>query len=341
VNRSPFRILISLLAVLALTVFAGACGDDDDGASTGAATTGGAATAPADTGDIPAAEKDANKIAPIEGAQNVSLTVGSKNFTEQYVLGEIYSQALEAAGYTVKTDLKLGDALIAYKALVEGEIDAYPEYTGTSLTSFFDVKVEDVPKDAQQAYDDTKAAYAKKNITALAPTPFENTYRMAVTKETASKIGNPTKISDLAEEAKDLTVNGYPECRQRVDCLLGVQETYGLKFKRFVASDSPYPTLDNGDADIAFVFTTDGALASDKYVVLDDDKSLFPPYNISFTVRNDAAEKLGEEGQAVITNVQKYMTEEIMQELNARVDVDKDEPASVAAEYLTNFGFTS
>jgi glycine betaine/choline ABC-type transport system substrate-binding protein len=335
VNRC-FRILISLLAVLALGVFAAACGDDEDSTSTGAET-----TAPAESGDIPADEKTANKIAPVDGASSVSLTVGSKNFTEQYVLGEIYAQALKAAGYQIKTDLKLGSEVIAHKALLQGEVDAYPEYTGTALTSFFKVKVEDVPKDAAQAFDDAKAGYAKEEITALAPTPFENTYRMAVTKAKATELGNPTKISDLAEEAKDLTVNGYPECRQRVDCLLGVEQTYGLKFGKFVPSDSPYATLDNGDADVAFVFTTDGPLASDKYVVLDDDKSLFPPYNISFTVRDEVADKLGQDGQSIITNVQKYMTEEIMQELNARVDVDKEEPATVAADYLKNFGFTS
>jgi glycine betaine/choline ABC-type transport system substrate-binding protein len=336
VNRSSFRILITLLAALALAVFAAGCGDDDESASTGAAT-----PAPVEEGDIPADEKSANKIAPIEGAESVSLTVGSKNFTEQYVLGEVYAQALQAAGYKVKTDLKLGSEVIAYKALRQGEVDAYPEYTGTSLTAFFDVKVEEVPKDATEAFEAAKAEYEQQKITALAPTPFENTYRMAVTKATAAELGNPTKISDLADKAKDLTVNGFPECRQRVDCLLGVEQTYGLKFAKFVPSDSPYTTLDNGDADVAFVFTTDGPLASDKYVVLDDDKSLFPPYNISFTVRDEIADKLGEDGQAVITNVQKYMTEEIMQELNARVDVDKEEPATVAADYLKNFGFTS
>jgi osmoprotectant transport system substrate-binding protein len=89
------------------------------------------------------------------------------------------------------------------------------------------------------------------------------------------------------------------------------------------------------------VFTTDGPLSSGKYVVLDDDKHIFPPYNISFTVRNKAAQKLGLEGQALVVKVQKYMTEAIMQELNARVDIDKQEPKAVAAEYLKNFGFTS
>ena len=339
-NRSSFRTLLGLLAVLALAVAFTACGDDEDDDGGGAAATP-TATQPADSGEISAEEKAANKINPVQGASGTSLTVGSKNFTEQYVLGEIYAQALTAAGYKVDTDLKLGSEVIAYRALRQGEIDAYPEYTGTALTSFFDVKIADVPKEAQQAFDDAKAEYAKAKVTALPPTPFENTYRMAVTKETAEKIGNPTTISDLAEHDQDLIVNGYPECRQRIDCLLGVQQTYGLKFKRFLPGENPYQVLDSGDTDVAFVFSTDGPLSTDKYVVLDDDKSLFPPYNISFTVRDEVAQKLGQDGQAVITNVQKYMTEEIMQELNARVDIDKQEPKKVAAEYLKNFGFVS
>ena len=338
-TRNPFRILLGLLLVLALAVGITACGDDDDEGSS--STPAAQETQPADSGDISADEKAANKIAPVDGASSTSLTVGSKNFTEQYVLGEIYAQALEAAGYNVKTDLKLGSEVVAYKALRQGEVDAYPEYTGTALTAFFDVKIADVPKDAAQAYEDAKADYAKQNVVALPVTPFENTYRMAVTKAKAAELGNPTKISDLADKAKDMTVNGYPECRQRVDCLLGVEQTYGLKFKKFLPGDNPYQVLDSGDTDIAFVFTTDGPLSSGKYVVLDDDKSLFPPYNISFTVRKATADKLGTDGQAVITNVQKYMTEEIMQELNARVDIDKQEPKAVAAEYLKNFGFVS
>jgi osmoprotectant transport system substrate-binding protein len=97
--------------------------------------------------------------------------------------------------------------------------------------------------------------------------------------------------------------------------------------------------LDSGDADVAFVFTTDGDLASGEYVVLDDDKQFFPPYNITFAVRDDALEKLGPEGQEVIERVQKPLTEEVMQELNARVDVDKAKPADSARQYLQSAGF--
>jgi osmoprotectant transport system substrate-binding protein len=291
------------------------------------------------SGDLSASEKADNKIQPVQGASSVSLSVGSKNFTEQYILGEIYTQALRAAGYKVKKDLDLGPELIAYKALRQGAVDAYPEYTGTSLTSFFKVKVADIPKDPKQAYEDAKAAYAKVGITALAPTPFEDTYRMAMTKAKAAELGNPTKISDLKGKAQNLVVNGFPACRQRIDCLLGVERAYGLKFKKFLPGERKFQILDNGDADIAFVFTTDGPLVSDKYVVLADDKHVFPPYNISFTMRDSAAKQLGEPGQKVVTDIQEYMTAEIMQELNARVDIDQKEPATVAADYLKKFGF--
>lgn len=337
-TRISTRILLGLLAVLALAFSVTACGDDEESDTNTPAAGSAQATSP---DDISAEDKAANKIEPVQGASSTSLTVGSKNFTEQFILGEIYAQALDAAGYNVKEDLNIGDALIAYKSLRQGDIDAYPEYTGTSLTSFFKVKVQDVPKEPEQAYEDAKAAYAKANITALSPTPFENTYRLAITKKKAQELGNPTKISDLAEEAKDMTINGFPECRQRIDCLLGVEREYNLKFKKFLPGENKFQILDNGDADVAFVFTTDGPLASGKYVVLDDDKSIFPPYNISFTVRNEVAEKLGTEGQKVIADIQKHMTNEILQELNARVDIDKDEPKAVAADYLRSFGFTS
>ncbi len=338
-TRSSFRTLFALLAVLLLGGFVAACGDDEDSSDT--STPAAQTTQPADSGEISADEKAANKIEPVQGASGVSLSVGSKNFTEQYILGEIYFQALKAAGYNVKKDLDLGPELVAYKALREGEVDAYPEYTGTSLTAFFKVEVKDVPKDPAEAYAQSKAAYEKVGITSLPTTPFENTYRLGITKATAAKLGNPTKISDLAAKANTLTVNGFPACRQRIDCLLGVQRTYGFEFKKFLPGEQKYQILDNGDADVAFVFTTDGPLSSGKYVVLEDDKNVFPPYNISFTIRDEAAKKLGPEGQKVITDVQKYMTAEIMQELNARVDLDKQEREKVAADYLKQFGFTS
>ncbi len=196
-----------------------------------------------------------------------------------------------------------------------------------------------MPRDAQQAYEDAKAGYAEDDVTALAPTPFENTYRLGMTKEGAAKAGDPKVISDLKDKAADLSITGFPECKQRQDCLLGVEQTYDMKFGKFVTSEQKYQVLDSGDADVAFIFTTDGDLASGKYVVLDDDKKFFPPYNVTFNVRNDVLEQLGPEAQEVVEKVQEPLTEKVMQELNARVDVDKQKPDEVAKGYLEAAGF--
>jgi glycine betaine/choline ABC-type transport system substrate-binding protein len=320
--RKSMRWLIAALAVLALALTAAACGSDDNKSSGGGGSSGGNATA------IKKNPANASK----------SITVGSKNFTEQFILGEIYSQALQAAGYKVKKHLNLGSEVVAFKALKAGQVDAYPEYTGTALTSFYGVKVTDVPSDPNKAYDEVKAKLAKDNITGLPQAPFDNTYRLGMTKAGAKKIGDPKTISDLKGKSQKLIINGFPECRQRPDCLLGVQKTYGLKFKKFLASESKYEVLDKGSADVAFVFTTDANLATNKYAILDDDKHLFPPYHISFMVRNGPLKKLGPDAPKVVQQVQKPLTEKVMRELNSRVDLDKKTPKAVASEYLKETG---
>jgi glycine betaine/choline ABC-type transport system substrate-binding protein len=327
----PKNPILALLTILCLGLAFAACGGDDDSTSGGGGSSSGSGGGSSETAG--------SEIQKIDGADGKSITVGSKNFTEQFILGEIYSQALEAAGFQVKKQLNLGSELIAYKALQAGKVDAYPEYTGTALTSFFGVKTADVPRDANQAFEDAKKGFAEKDITALPPTPFENTYRLGMTKEGAAKIGNPTKISDLSDKASELSISGFPECKQRQDCLLGVQDAYGLKFKKFVTSEQKYQVLDSGAADVAFIFTTDGDLASGKYAILDDDKKFFPPYNVTFAIRNEALDTIGPEGQKVIEDVQKPLTEKVMQELNARVDVDKQKPEEVAKAYLQSAGF--
>jgi len=182
-------------------------------------------------------------------------------------------------------------------------------------------------------------AYAKEGVTALPPTPFENSYRLGMTKETAQQLGNPQKISDLQGKAQNLSVTGFPECEQRTDCLIGVQRAYGLEFGEFVSSESPYQVLDSGEADVAFVFTTDGDLATGKYQVLEDDRKFFPPYNVSLTMRDEAAKMIGQPGIDLVRRVQEPLTDEVMQELNSRVSVDAQQPEKVAREYLTQFGF--
>ncbi len=126
----------------------------------------------------------------------IQLTIGSKNFTEQYILGEIYAQGLEAAGYDVSTDLNLGSEQVALKALENGEISGYPEYTSTALTSFFEAAPEDVPSDAQEAYEQSQADFEDLGLVAYPPTPFSSANAVGLLSSTAEELGVST-ISDL------------------------------------------------------------------------------------------------------------------------------------------------
>ena len=318
------RIIAAALAVACLAFVVAACGSDDDEASSTTASGTGAGE--------PIEANPAN--------EGKSITFGSKNFTEQFILGEIYSQALEAGGFDVTKELNLGSEQIAFKALQDGEVDAYPEYTGTSLTSFFGVKTDEVPSDPVEAYELTKEEFAKEDITALPQGQFDNTYVVASTQEEAAELGDPTTITELAEnpDASELTIAGFPECRQRTDCLLGLEEVYGWTPK-FVSNEGKFEPIKNGQTDLGFVFGTDGELSLNEYATYEDDQDLFPPYYISVGIRNDALEEIGPEGQEIIERVQEPLTEDVMRELNARVDLDKEEPEQVAKDFLAESGF--
>jgi glycine betaine/choline ABC-type transport system substrate-binding protein len=266
-----------------------------------------------------------------------TVTVGANRSPEEAVLGEVYAQALVARGYKVKERLDLGPGA-AFKGLRQGSVDGYPEYVDTALTSFYKVPVAAVPKDAGAAYGALRSKLAADKLTALAPTPFERTYRLGLTQKMATKLGGPTKISDLVK-ASDLTVTGNRGCARRPDCLLGVEKGYGLKFKKFVAGADPYRLLARGVADVAFVHATDAALAANGYVVLDDDKHVFPPSQVSFLVKPATLSRLGPDARQVIEKVQTPLTIDVQRELNARVVIDGKTPRVVAAEYLRQAGF--
>jgi osmoprotectant transport system substrate-binding protein len=311
-----------LIAVLLSALALGACGDDDD-----------------DDGGNGGGETAAAKIERNDANSDIEITVGSKNFPEQQVLGEIYAQGLEAAGFTVDKQLNLGDEKIALEAVKSGEIDAYPEYTGTALLSFFGVKANEIPKDPATAFEDAKAGFEGEGLVAYPPTPFTSSNEVGLTSEKAEELGVAT-ISDLADHDQDLTLYGSPECRQRTDCLLGLQQVYGLDFKEFVpvAIDLRHQVLTDGKADLSIVFTTDPQIQREGFVLLEDDKGMFPPYNSTFVVRQQVSDQAGAELEDVISKVQEGLTDVVMQELNARVDLDKKTPEQVAEEYLRESG---
>jgi osmoprotectant transport system substrate-binding protein len=324
---------LSLLAVctglaLVLSLGVAACGSDDDdtaGGSTSAEGGGGAIVANPDNG-------------------KVSLTIGSKNFAESEITGEIYAQALAAAGYKIKTDLSLGSETIALKTLKAGQISGYPEYTSTALESLFGLEPEEVPAEAEPAYEKAKAEFEKEGLTAFPPTPFSSANAVGTLKKTAEKL-DLTTVSDLEGRSEDLTLYGSPECRQRSDCLAGLEKFYGLKFKSFKPVDIGlrYTVLEKGQADLSILFTTDPQLAaqSDKFVILEDDKEVFPAGNVIFVTDQAVVEKAGPDYEKTIVQVQEGLTLPVMQELNARVELEKQSAKDVAGEYLKEAGYTS
>ncbi len=313
----------ALIAALVLALGIAACGGGSNNNDTG--TSGG---------------NSANLIKSNPDNKGIQLTVGSKNFTEEYILGNIYAQALQAAGYDVKTNLNLGSETIAYKALQDGQISGYPEYTSTLLQSIFGAKT--VPADAQTAYDQAKQQLEPKGETAFEPTPFADANALGMLKSKADQLG-ATKISDLQGKSQDLSLYGSPECRERADCLVGLQDVYGLHFKSFNPVDIGlrYTVLDKGQADASVVFTSDAQLSAnpDKYVLLQDDKGIFPSGNVIWVTDQSTVQKAGPDYAATIEKVQKGLTLPVMQELNARVDIDKQDPAAVATQYLKEDGY--
>ena len=324
-NRT-LRTILAVIAAALLALAIAACGGDDEGEEETASPT----------------EATGALIEEDPANQGKSITIGSKNFTEQFVLGNIYAQALEAAGFDVSTELNLGSEQVAFRALQSGQIDAYPEYTGTALTSFFGFDTDEVPTDAdaEEAYELAREEYAKEGITAPAQAPFNNTYILTSTAETAEELGNPQTTTELteAEGADELAIAGFPECRQRTDCLLGLEDVYDYK-PEFVSTESQYEALEGGEADLLFGFGTDGALSTDQYYTYEDDKELFRSYRITLSMRDETAEEIGPEGIEIVESVQEPMTEEVMRELNARVDLDKEKPEDVATQYLQEEGF--
>jgi osmoprotectant transport system substrate-binding protein len=272
-------------------------------------------------------------LAVAGNATAAPVKVGSKNFTEQFVVAEIYALALEKAGVEVERRLNLGATLIAHSALVNGEIDLYPEYTGTALAA---VVKGDLQGDETTIYNQVKDFYEKNlKLTLLDPTKINNGYAILTLPETAEKYKLKT-LSDLGPASKELSFGAEGGFGDRADGLPGLKRVYGIAFKDFrifAKLGIRYKALENKDIDVGYGFATDWQIADGKLAVLDDDKKLFPPYFLVPVVRQDALAanpKIAE----VLNKISPLLTTDNVRELNARVDRDKEEPADVAAAFL-------
>ena len=274
-------------------------------------------------------------VLPLASQAQQAVRVGSKNFTEQFVLGEIYAQALEAAGIKTEKKLNLGGTLIAHKAMEEKQIDFYPEYTGTMLLA---VLKADPMSDPKAVYEKVKEAYAKMGFVLLNQSNLNNGYSMVVRPETAQKYKLET-LTDLARVAKELKIGAGPEFRDRKDGLPGLKAKYDMVFGEDLqmAIGLRYQALKNDQIQVINGYSTDGMISAMKLKRLRDDKNLWPPYFVVPVIRREVLEanpKIGE----VLNRVSALLDEASMAKMNFQVDGEKEEPKDVAYDFLKTKG---
>jgi osmoprotectant transport system substrate-binding protein len=272
-----------------------------------------------------------------------AITIGSKDFTEQFILGELYAQALEANGFNVEKKLNLGSEQIADKALQNGQIDMYPEYTGTALVATLDYEGDPASlKTPEETYQKAKELYAQRDPadTMLTPAPFNNSYGIFVRSEVAEERDLET-LADLAEASPDLTFVSYSQFQNRSDGYPNMQKNYpALDFGEIRIVNQlglRYQGLQGGEGDVGVGFTTDGQLASDELVVMEDPKGIWPFYYPAPVVRTEVLEQ-NPEMRDVLNEVSASLDVETMRELNGQVDLEQEDPEDVAAEHLEDEG---
>jgi osmoprotectant transport system substrate-binding protein len=307
-------------------------------ATAGATSAATAATAGATSAATAATTQAAAGTAAPSGG-GATIRVGSKNFTEEFIVAEMYAQLLEANGFKVDRKLNLGSEQVAHQALVNNEIDLYPEYTSTGLLTI--LKQQSI-KDPQQIYDKVKSEYEKQfKLTWLKPSPFNDTNALAMTKKRSDELGIKT-YSDLAQKSGNLVVGGPPEFFAREDGLPGLQKAYGgFKFKSTKQLDAGlrYPALQQGQIDVVRAFSTDGQLSSPDLVLVKDDKTYYPIYQIAPVVRMDVLQAHPQIADVLNKLATPALDEKTMASLNYMVEGPaKKEPAVVAKQWLTQQG---
>lgn len=302
------RPLAALLLVLALV--AGACGDDSQ--DQGGSTEGG-------------------------GEDRSSVTIGSFDFPESEILAYLYGKALEDAGVQVDYKLRLGSREVVAPALQKGDIDLVPEYVGNIL-AFFDPEAAGPGDDLDTLMEKLETEAEAEGLTVLQASDAADGDAVAMTKQRAGELG-VSSLADLEGKAGDLVFGGPPECPERVTCLKGIEEEYGLDFADFKALDVGGPitiaALEKGDVDVARVFSSDPAIKTKDLVVLEDPASVQPPGNVVPIIRTEA---LTDTIRDVLNEVSAELTTDDLIELNTQVGVDKEDAEDAAVAWLQDHG---
>ena len=321
-NRDPVKtrrarrtLMTAVLAVAALLVIA-ACGSSSSSSSSSSTASSSAA---------------GGSSSASSSSSSGGLTLGTKDFTEEFIVGQLYRQALEAKGCKVNYKENIGPTEVVDKALKSGQIDAYPEYTGESVATV--AGINKTVTSPQEEYSLAKAFYAKRGQVMSQMTPFFDTDAIAVLKAYAKQYGLVT-TADL-KKVPHFTLGARPEFLGRQEGALGMKNVYGVKNFTFksLALGIQYQALDSGGVNAIDVFTTDPQLASGKYTVLKDPKTIFGFQNVALVIDKSKL-NVCPNVLTVVDSVNKLLTTPAVIAMNKAVAIDKQSQATVAQAFL-------
>ncbi len=287
----------------------------------------------------------AGPLADVESLEGAEISVGSKNFTEQLLLGKIAVILLQSAGADVEDLTNIPGSASARAAQLEGQVDMEWEYTGTAWISYLGHE-NAIPNEKKQFQAVKEEDLAKNDLVWLPPAPMNNTYGFATPRETAEKLG-VSKLSDLAKlPTEELTFCVESEFANRNDGFQPMLKTYDIPLGSAVPRDNVktlntgaiYAATDQGLCNFGEIFTTDGRIKALDLVVLEDDRNFFPAYNVAPVIREEVLEKYPQL-RDLFNPVTAKLTDETLIDLNARIDVDGERPADVAFDWLKSEGF--
>ena len=313
------RRAVAVPLLLGLTLLLAACGSSSKSSSSSSSS---AASTPAATSG--------------PGAGKPAVTIGDKNFTEENILGALYAQALRAKGYKVTLKDNIGSSEITYKALTSGQIDMYPEYTGTLLSAV--ANQTKLPTSATEAYNEAKTFAESHGLTLLADTPFTDSDALAAKPAYATQ-HHLSSVADLKPLGKSVKLGGAPEFATRFAGLVGLKQAYGLNPKFLpIAIGLSYKALDSGQVDVQDVFTTDGQLVGGKYTLLSDPKGIFGFQNVAPVVKQSVVTQEGPAFADTLNKVSALLTTRAVQQMNLAASVNKQAPTAIASQFLAANG---
>lgn len=263
------------------------------------------------------------------------ITVGSKNFTENMLLALMMAELIEhKTDIKVKRQVNLGGSNVAWSALKNDEIQLYPEYTGTVVANYY----QEETGNSAESLAKTRELLAEDNLVFLEPFGINNTYTLAVTRETAAQYNLET-FSDLAEVSEQMVLGVEFEFLDRDDGFPGIQKLYNMNFKQQKGMDHGimYQSISNGETDVTNAYATDAQIKVHDLVILKDDKEFFPPYDGGPVIRQETLDKYPELEQ-VLNQMGGLISDEEMQKLNADVDVEGLKEEEVARNFLIEKG---